>query len=151
MYALHPIATEERTLRHVRNVPILLQESKIERRRKSRESRCLDVSTAAMLARPDTKVRRRFCVKRCGPSRRRVRTASAVLKTFVHQPEKTFSTVSANRRQSTAADEVISEKGPEAMADGPSRARQVSNLAISNSIIERPINGRPCFGSALHR
>ena len=53
--------------------------------------------------------------------------------------------------RSTAADEVISEKGPEAMADGPSRARQVSNLAISNSIIERPINGRPCFGSALHR
>jgi len=56
-----------------------------------------------------------------------------------------------NCGRSTAADEVISEKGPEAMADGPSRARQVSNLAISNSIIERPINGRPCFGSALHR
>src|SRR5258706_10430051 len=48
-----------------------------------------------MLARPDTKVRGRFCVKRCGPSRRRVRTASAVLKNFVRQPEKTFSTVSA--------------------------------------------------------
>jgi hypothetical protein len=30
-----------------------------------------------------------------GPSRRRVRTASAVLKNFVRQPEKTFSTVSA--------------------------------------------------------
>jgi hypothetical protein len=43
-----------------------------------------------MLARPDTKVRGRFCVKRCGPSRRRVRTASAVLKNFVRQPEKTF-------------------------------------------------------------
>src|SRR6266478_2515885 len=48
-----------------------------------------------MLARPDTKVRGRFCVKRCGPSRRRVRTVSAVLKNFVRQPEKTFSTVSA--------------------------------------------------------
>src|SRR5258705_13345373 len=48
-----------------------------------------------MLAWPDTKVRGRFCVKRCGPSRRRVRTASAVLKTFVRQPEKTFSTISA--------------------------------------------------------
>src|SRR6476659_757308 len=33
--------------------------------------------------------------------------------------------------RSTAADEVISEKGPEAMADGPSRTRQVLNLAIS--------------------
>jgi len=30
------------------------------------------------------------------------------------------------------------------MADGPSRARQVSNLAISNSIIERPHQRRPC-------
>src|SRR5229473_5455835 len=48
-----------------------------------------------MLARPDTKVRSRFCVKRCGPSRRRVRTASAVLKNFVRQPEKTFATISA--------------------------------------------------------
>jgi hypothetical protein len=48
-----------------------------------------------MLAPPDTKVRGRFCVKRCGPSHRRLRTASAVLKNFVHQPEKTFSTVSA--------------------------------------------------------
>src|SRR5712664_4146121 len=47
-----------------------------------------------MLARLDTKVRGRFCVKRCGPSRRGVRTASAVLKNFVRQPEKTFSTVS---------------------------------------------------------
>src|SRR5258706_16001235 len=33
---------------------------------------------------------------RRGPSRRRVRTASAVLKNLVRQPEKTFSTVSAN-------------------------------------------------------
>src|SRR6478736_9707882 len=47
-----------------------------------------------MLARLDTKVRGRFCVKRCGPSRRRVRDALAVLKNFVRQPEKTFSTVS---------------------------------------------------------
>jgi len=71
-------------------VPILLQKSKIERRRKSRESRCLDVSTAAMLARPDTKVRRRFCVKRCGPSRRRVRTASAVLKILFISQKRLF-------------------------------------------------------------
>src|SRR6267142_4245920 len=33
---------------------------------------------------------------RRGPSRRRVRTASAVLKNLVRQPEKTFSTVSGN-------------------------------------------------------
>src|SRR6267378_3642324 len=33
---------------------------------------------------------------RRGPSRRRVRTASAVLTNLVRQPEKTFSTVSAN-------------------------------------------------------
>src|SRR6267142_3639850 len=33
---------------------------------------------------------------RRGPSRRGVRTASAVLKNLVRQPEKTFSTVSAN-------------------------------------------------------
>jgi hypothetical protein len=54
---------------------IQLQSRKIERGRKSRKSRCLDVSTDAMLARADTKVRGRFCVKRCGPSHRRVRNA----------------------------------------------------------------------------
>jgi hypothetical protein len=61
-------------------------------------SRCLDVSTAAMLARPDTNVRGRFCTKRCGPTRRNLRSASAALKHFVRRPEKTFSTVSANKR-----------------------------------------------------
>jgi hypothetical protein len=49
-----------------------------------------------MLARSDTKVRGRFCERRCGPSRRGERNASAVLTNFVRQPEKTFSTVSAN-------------------------------------------------------
>src|ERR1700730_552618 len=48
-----------------------------------------------MLTRDDTKVRGRLCVKRCGPSHRRVRSASAALKNFVRQPEKTFATVSA--------------------------------------------------------
>jgi hypothetical protein len=80
-------------------VPILLKKSKIERLPKSRESRCLDVSTAAMLARPDTNVRGRFCVKRCGPSRRNVRNASAVLKNFVRRPEETFATVTADIRR----------------------------------------------------
>ena len=74
---------------------ILLRKAKIERLPKSRESRCLDVSTAAMLARGDTKIRRRFCERRCGPSHRGERNASAVLKNFVRQPKKTFSTVSA--------------------------------------------------------
>jgi len=60
--------------------PILLKKSKIERFPKSRESRCLDVSTAAMLARGDTKVRGRFCERRCGFSRRGKRNGSAVLK-----------------------------------------------------------------------
>jgi hypothetical protein len=46
-----------------------------------------------MPARADTNVGGRFCAKRCGPSRRRVRNASAVLKNLVRQPEKTFSTV----------------------------------------------------------
>src|SRR5260221_14019607 len=82
-----------------------MQKTENERPRKTRESRCLDVSTAAMLARPDTKVRRRFCVKRCGPSRRRVRTASAVLKNFVHQPEKTFSTVSSPLRHADCTEQ----------------------------------------------
>jgi hypothetical protein len=35
------------------------------------------------------------CVKRCGPSRRRLRSASAALKNFVRQPKKTFATLSA--------------------------------------------------------
>jgi hypothetical protein len=54
------------------------------------KSDVLDVSTAAMLARPDTKVRGRICVKRCGPSRRRARTASAVLKKFCLSARKDF-------------------------------------------------------------
>src|SRR5258706_13526026 len=51
-----------------------------------------------MLAKGDTKVRGRFCERRCGPSRRGERNASAVLKNFVRLPEKTFSTVSAQTR-----------------------------------------------------
>jgi hypothetical protein len=44
-------------------VPILLQKSKIERHQKSRESRFLDASAAAMLCSADAKVRGRFCTK----------------------------------------------------------------------------------------
>src|ERR1700688_181428 len=46
---------------------IVLQKSKIERRRKSRKSRFLDDSAAAMLCSADTKLRGRFSEKRCGP------------------------------------------------------------------------------------
>jgi hypothetical protein len=77
---------------------ILLKKSKIERLRKFRESRCLDISAAAMLARADTQVRGRFCGHRFGPSYRSEQTASAALKNFVRQPQKTFSTVSAQSR-----------------------------------------------------
>jgi hypothetical protein len=44
-------------------VPILLQKSKIERYRKSRESGFLDASTAATRCSADAKVRGRFCAK----------------------------------------------------------------------------------------
>jgi hypothetical protein len=82
-------------LRHVRNVPILLQKSKIERRRKSREGRFLDAPAAARLSGANTKVGRRFGRKRCGPSSRRARSASAVFKIFVLHPKNTFATISA--------------------------------------------------------
>jgi hypothetical protein len=57
---------------------------------KSRESQCLDVSIAAMLARADTKVRGRFCAKRCGPSRRRVRNASVSPLRYLHDCSDCF-------------------------------------------------------------
>src|SRR5258708_38897895 len=62
---------------------------------KSRENRCLDLSTAAMRARRDTKVGGRFGMKGCGPSCRHTRNASAVFKIFVLHPKKTFATISA--------------------------------------------------------
>src|SRR5258706_698929 len=48
-----------------------------------------------MLFSVDTKVRGRFSEKRCGPSRRCARNASAALGNFVcYPPQKTFSTAS---------------------------------------------------------
>jgi hypothetical protein len=44
----------------------------------------------------NTKLRDRFCARRCGPSYRRARNASAVLKNFGRHPKKTFATISAN-------------------------------------------------------
>src|ERR1700730_9057044 len=55
----------------------------------------LEFSTAATLFSVATQVRGRFLVNRCGPSRCRARNASAVLKIFTVQPEKTFATLSA--------------------------------------------------------
>src|SRR5713226_4903780 len=46
---------------------IVLQKSKIEELRKSRESRIFDGFTAARAYRTNTAARGRFCVKRCGP------------------------------------------------------------------------------------
>jgi hypothetical protein len=51
-----------------------------------------------MPARADTKVHGRLWVKRCSPSHRGVRSASVVLKNFVRQPKKTFSTLSPGKR-----------------------------------------------------
>src|SRR5258708_38303594 len=62
-------------------------------------------------ARPDTKVRGRFCAKQCGPSRRRVRTASVVLKNCVRQPEKTFATLSARSSHSGFESEAAPPRG----------------------------------------
>jgi hypothetical protein len=80
---------------------ILLQKSKIEQPRKSRGSRFLVGSATATLSRRDTTVYGRFCEMRCGPSRRRMKDAPAVLKNFVRQSKKTFSTLSAQSRRST--------------------------------------------------
>ena len=93
---------------------LLLRKSKIERLQKSRK-----VFTAAMLAKGDTKVRGRFCERRCGPSRRGERSASSVLKNFVHLPEKTFSTVSALSRRRCCAECPLCADSLEKVLDGP--------------------------------
>ena len=77
---------------------ILLQSSKIEPLRKSRESRFLDASSVARLRRPDTKVCSRLCLKRCGPTRPRVRNTAALSRNFVRPPKGTFATLSASSR-----------------------------------------------------
>src|SRR6266852_6424300 len=96
------IETELRTLRDVSNVQILLQKSKIERRRKSRESRFLDATGAATPCSSDTEVRGRFCVNQCGPSRPHAQNASAVRKNCRRQPKMTFATLSARNRHPTS-------------------------------------------------
>jgi hypothetical protein len=81
---------------HVAYWQILLQKSKIEEARKSRESRfLLDAPAVARLSGAKTKVGGRFGMKGCGPSCRHTRNASAVFKIFVLRPKKTFATISA--------------------------------------------------------
>jgi hypothetical protein len=107
----HPYRGLERTYSRVKSplatamsalTQMLLKKSKIERLRKSRESRLLVVSAAARLCRTDTRVYDHFCGNRCGPSHCRARDAPAALKNFVRHPEKTFSTVSPNELTSSA-------------------------------------------------
>jgi len=80
---------------------ILLQKSKIEQPKKSRESRFLDFSVAAWLFSATAKLGSRFLMKRHGPLCRRARNASAVLKILVRHPKKTFSTLSLCERTSS--------------------------------------------------
>jgi len=61
--AVHPTTDIAKILRHVRFVPILLQKSKIEEARKSRENPFLDAAAAARLSGVNTKVGGRFGMK----------------------------------------------------------------------------------------
>jgi hypothetical protein len=74
---------------------ILLKKSKIERLRKSREGRLLDLSAAARLFKTNRTVRGCVGLNRCGPSHRRAWNASAVQKNLGRRPKRTFSTISA--------------------------------------------------------
>jgi len=56
----------------------------------SRKLILIGVSTAATLSSAGTKVRGRFSLKRCGPSRRRVRNASAVQKNSFASQKRLF-------------------------------------------------------------
>src|SRR5215467_6116190 len=85
---------------------MLSKKSKIEQLPKCRESRFLAAAASASLCRTRTKLCGRLLVIRRGPSHRRARDAPAALKTFLHPPEKPFSTVSVIKR----------------LADGVSRA-----------------------------
>src|SRR5580692_7164928 len=76
---------------------ILLQKSKIERRRKSRQGGFLDAPAAARLSGANTKVGGCFGMKRCGPSRLSARSASAVFKIFALRPKNTFATISGTK------------------------------------------------------
>jgi hypothetical protein len=80
---------------------MLSKKSKIERHRKSRESRFFGTPPAARYSGANTKAGGRFRMNRCGvpPPGRRARSASAVFKIFVLHPKKTFSTASVKMRR----------------------------------------------------
>src|SRR5258708_40162847 len=69
-----------------------------------RESRFLDAPAVARLSGANTKVGGRFGMKRCGPSCRHTRNASAVFKIFVLHPKKTFATISARNGHGAMSD-----------------------------------------------
>ena len=79
-----------------------MKKSKIERLQKSREGRLFGLSAAARLFKTITGIRGCVCANRFGPSRRRAWNASAVLKTLVRRPKRTFSTLSAQNRHVVA-------------------------------------------------
>jgi hypothetical protein len=83
-----------------------------------------------MLARGDTKVRGRFYEKRCGPSRRGARNASAVLKNFARQPEETFSTLSAksgHQQLSTCSEATFAEGVKDRLGEPDHRREKVGS------------------------
>src|SRR5260221_6303726 len=84
----------------------------------------------------DTKVRGRFSEKRCGPSRRCARNASAALENFVCYPQKTFSTASVKLRR-THCEQIFSALPPR--PDIAPCSRHVRNVPIvlQKSKIER--------------
>src|SRR5580692_4738730 len=86
---------------------ILLQKSKIERRRKSRQGGFLDAPAAARLSGTNTKAGGCFGMKRCGPSRLSARSASAVFNIFAIHPKNTFATISATSGQLAASGDAV--------------------------------------------
>src|ERR1700732_563638 len=96
--ALSPLTDIVSKTDRVRKVPIVLQKSKIGRHRKSRESRILGDSAAAILVTPIRSSVAVFLMSDEVPHISSHENASAVLENFVRHPQKTFATVSANRR-----------------------------------------------------
>jgi hypothetical protein len=71
---------------------------KIDQPPKSRETRFLDVSSAASLFSVTRRVHGRFWMKRYGPSRRRAQNASATLEIFAPHLKKSFATQSGAKQ-----------------------------------------------------
>jgi hypothetical protein len=89
----------------------------------------LDAPAAARLSGANTKVGGRFGMKRCGPSCRHTRNASAVFKIFVLHPKKTFATKSANGGHAGAdLEQGINKRSYERPADALSSG-SMSDLA----------------------